>query len=70
MAYIKSEDLIKFIDEKGARYGLTSANICNFKELVRVFTNSATRHNACVVCNTIIPEGRQVCPSCENDEKI
>lgn len=24
----------------------------------------------CVCCGAVIPEGRQVCPSCENDNKI
>lgn len=26
--------------------------------------------NKCVCCNTIIPEGRQVCPNCENGSEI
>lgn len=25
--------------------------------------------NRCVVCGAIIPEGRMVCPSCENDQQ-
>lgn len=26
--------------------------------------------NRCVVCGAIIPEGRMVCPSCENGQQI
>lgn len=34
MGYIKRDELIKFIDEKGVKLGLTTANICKFKEIV------------------------------------
>lgn len=33
--YIEEETLIKAIDESGRRYGITTANQCNFKEIVR-----------------------------------
>ena len=33
--YIEEEAIIKAIDESGRRYGITTANQCNFKEIVR-----------------------------------
>ena len=33
--YIEEEAIIKAIDESGQRYGITTANRCNFKEIVR-----------------------------------
>lgn len=33
--YIEEEAIIKDIDESGQRYGITTANQCNFKEIVR-----------------------------------
>ena len=33
--YIEEEAIIKAIDESGQRYGITTANQCNFKEIVR-----------------------------------
>lgn len=36
-------------------------------EEINVLTPSAYRNaNTCVCCGAIIPEGRQVCPTCEN----
>ena len=64
MSYIKSEELIKFIDQKEARLGLTIANICNFKDIVNMFANNHN-HDVCASCGAIIPEGRQVCSNCE-----
>ncbi len=32
---IEEEDIITAIDESGQRYGITTANQCNFKEIVR-----------------------------------
>lgn len=34
MAYINTEKLIKFIDERGQGLGITVANCCNFKDIV------------------------------------
>lgn len=42
MTNIYIERLINFIDKKGASLGLTSANICNFKEIVRSFSRKST----------------------------
>lgn len=33
--YIEEEAIIKAIDESGRKYGITTANQCNFKEIVR-----------------------------------
>lgn len=27
-------------------------------------------NNRCIFCNEIIPEGRQICPKCEEDKKL
>lgn len=36
MSYIKQEALIKFIDERAAGLGVTVANCCNFKDIVKM----------------------------------
>lgn len=34
--YISREALVKFIDERGAGLGITVANCCNFKDIVKM----------------------------------
>lgn len=36
MSYIEQEALIKFIDERAAGLGITVANCCNFKDIVKM----------------------------------
>lgn len=56
IAQVKPEDIV-FIDNKHEEY-------CWFVE-----DESRSHDNTCVCCGDIIPEGRQVCPRCENNVK-
>lgn len=43
---------------------------CGAKMIKSYLRSSITVINTCICCGEIIPEGRQVCPKCENKKNI
>lgn len=66
--YIEEEAIVKAIDESGQRYGITTANQCNFKEIVRKMS-TADVVEVDAVSEQIIRKKAEVSDYWQNDVK-
>ena len=65
----KPETLLNYwYAQKSAGYPYASENVKYFEEICGIERKplGMPNENTCVCCGTTIPEGRQICPQCEN----